>query len=146
MQIELVKVHIRTLIIGVFIISSCISSYAGNLESGRKYKIKRPIYIVGNYDDNSNKTISRQTAHAFLGAAKVATKSYTAFQSEVPTGTIVTIVTKTTRPWYHFFAADTYQVSLYPDVSQGLEVELQLNRGFEGNLDGLNSDIFSPEK
>lgn len=89
--------------------------------------------------------MSRQTAHAYLGAIKVATKSYTAFQTEVPSGTSVTIITKTSRPWYHIFAADTYLVKLDPDLSQGLDVELQLNRGLEGNLDGLNSEIFIRE-
>lgn len=146
MQAVISFCRLNVFLFGTIIYFFSVATFAGDLQNGQSYKISRPIFIVGNFDDSMNKTLSRQTAHAYLHTKRIATKSYTAFQNEVSSGTVMTIVTKTSRPWYHFFAADTYQVSLYPDVSQGLEVELQLNRGFEGNLDGLNADIFSPEK
>lgn len=42
------------------------------------------------------------------------------------------------------FSEKRYLVSLDPDLSQGLDVELAAARGMEGSLDGLNSDYIQP--
>ncbi len=41
-----------------------------------------------------------------------------------------------------FFIANQYFIQLDPDLSRGLDVELELNRGIEGSLDGLNPELF----
>ncbi|BBJ23509.1 hypothetical protein W01_14360 [Candidatus Nitrotoga sp. AM1P] len=66
-----------------------------------------------------------------------------AFQNEVPVGTIMTIIGPAPRVWHLPFFANRYFVRLDPDVSRGLDVVLELNRGIEGGLDGLNSELFS---
>ncbi|MFZ5564796.1 MAG: hypothetical protein ACOZBW_12155 [Thermodesulfobacteriota bacterium] len=54
----------------------------------------------------------------------------------------MTIIGPAPRAWYLPFLANQYFVRLDPDLSRGLDVELELNRGIEGNLDGLNPDLF----
>ena len=97
------------------------------------------------YDNVNNKQLSRDTARAYLESQKLANRYFTAFQSEVPAGTIMTIIGPAPKVWHLPFFADRYFVRLYPDVSCGLDVEIELNRGFEGSLDGLNPELFSRE-
>jgi len=66
-----------------------------------------------------------------------------AFQCEVPAGTIMTIIGKAPKVWHLPFLANRYFVQLDPDLSRGLDIVLELNRGLEGNLDGLNSELFN---
>jgi hypothetical protein len=54
----------------------------------------------------------------------------------------MTIVGPTPKVWYLPFLATRYFVQLAPDPARGLEVELALNRGLEGSLNGLNPDLF----
>ena len=115
---------------------------AGDLMIGKKYKLIKPIYIMGEYKDIGNKMISKETARAFLKTVKLAKRNFTAFQAEVPTGTVITIVKQTNKPWYLYFNSDYYLVTLDPDISRGIEVELPLDNSFKGSLDGLNSEIF----
>lgn len=132
-----------TLAMSIFI---CSIGYADTLQSGSKYKIIRPIYIMGTFNSRREKTLSKNTARAYLDSEKLATKSYTAFQNEVPRETVLTIISLIPNPWYLPFSEKRYLVSLDPDLSQGLDVELAVARGMEGSLDGLNSDIFSRYK
>jgi hypothetical protein len=69
-----------------------------------------------------------------------------AFQYEVPAGTIMTIVGSAPKVWSLPFFADRYFVQLDPDLSRGLDVILELNRGIEGNLDGLNPELFGRQE
>lgn len=131
------------LIIGNFIWSV---GYADTLQPGSKYKIIRPIYIMATYNSRKDKILSKNTARAYLDTEKLATKSYTAFQVEVPRETVMTITSPIPAPWYLPFSEKRYLVSLDPDLSQGLDIELAVARGMEGNLDGLNADIFSRYK
>jgi hypothetical protein len=119
------------------------SGYAKDLKAGQKYKIVKPVYLMGVYDSLNNKTLSKSTARAYLHAQELYKKSYVAFQTEVPIGTVMTIISPAPKPWYLYFYADQYFVKLEPDLSQGLEIKFQLDRGMEGNLDGLNPEIFS---
>lgn len=125
----------------VIFLLSC-TGYAKGLTEGNEYKIIKPVYLIANYNSRSNKTVSKETAEAFLAPNLRAQKSYTAFQSEVPRGTIMTIIGKAPKPWYLYFQGEMYFVKLDPDLSQGLDIIIQLDRGIEGNLDGLNSEIF----
>jgi hypothetical protein len=117
--------------------------YAEELKAGQKYKIVKPVYLIGEYNERSNKSLSKETAKAYLESASRAKMSFTAFQTEVPVGTIMTIISPAPKPWYLYFYADQYFIKLDPDLSQGLEVKFQLDKGMEGNLDGLNPEIFS---
>lgn len=70
-------------------------------------------------------------------------KASVAFQCEVPTGTIMTIIGPAPKVWHLPFLANRYFVRLDPDLSRGLDVVLELNRGIDGSLDGLNPELFS---
>lgn len=122
----------------------CFFSYANEkLQPGRQYKIVSPVYLVAVYDSLNNRQLSRDTARAYLEAVQLARRSYQAFQCEVPAGTIMTIVSPAPKVWHLPFFADRYFVRLEPDLSRGLDIILELNRGMEGNLDGLNPELFS---
>ena len=47
------------------------------------------------------------------------------------------------KVWHIPFFADRYFIQIEPDISGGLDIILELNRGIEGSLDGLNSRLFS---
>ena len=129
------------IIIIYFVLSN--KGYAEILMEGQRYKISKSIYIMGQYNDVKNKKLTKETAVAYLNSVKLATRYFTAFQSEVPAGTIITILSRANKPWYLYFSPDYYFVTLSPDVSQGLDVKLPLIGSFEGSLDGLNSEFFS---
>jgi len=98
------------------------------------------------YEDIENKLLTRETARGYLNAIELYEKRWVAFQSEVPAGTIVTIIGVVPKVWYFPFSSDRYLVRLNPDLSRGLDVELELDRGLEGSLDGLNPEFFIREK
>lgn len=127
----------------LIIVTICNTSYAKELVAGKKYKIIKPVYLTGEYNDRGRKVLSKETAIAYLDSYKYAMKSYTAFKTEVPIGTAMTIIGPAPKAWYLFFQGDFHFVKLDPDLSQGLDIKLQLDRGMEGNLDGLNPEIFS---
>jgi hypothetical protein len=54
----------------------------------------------------------------------------------------MTIISLAPKVWYLPFSAKRYFVRLDPDVSRGLNIELSLDRGLEGILDGLNPELF----
>jgi len=95
------------------------------------------------YDSLNNKTLSRATAKAFLNSEQYYKKSFVAFQCEVPVGTTVTIIGIAPKVWYFPWLARSYLVRLDPDLSHGLDVIVELNRGIEGSLDGLNPNVFA---
>jgi hypothetical protein len=67
-----------------------------------------------------------------------------AFQYKVPVGTIMTIIRPAPKRLPLPFYANRYFVRLDPtDVHSELDVLLELNRGIEGSLDGLNPELFS---
>ena len=131
----------QTLIMMSLIVFS--TSYATDLKAGQKYKIVKPVYLIAEYNSRSDKTLSKDTAIAYLESASRAQMSYMAFQNEVPAGAVMTIIGRAPKPWYLYFQGDIYFVKIDPDMSQGLEIKIQLDRGMEGNLDGLNSEFFS---
>ncbi len=113
-----------------------------DLQSGAKYKNTKPLYIMGVYNSLNNRIISRSTARAYLHTKRYFEKTEVAFQEKVPVGTVMTIIHPAPKVWYLPFLADRYFVQLEPDLSHGLEIVLELNRGMEGSLDGLNSRLF----
>lgn len=136
----------RTTIIFVLfivIIIFCQQVNAEELELGSRFKVIRPIYLMAVYKSLNNRKISRETTDAYLHSRKYYEKSWVAFQSKVPVGTIMTVIGKTPKIWYLPFSADRYFVHLDPDISRGLDIILELNRGIEGELDGLNPELFS---
>lgn len=126
----------------LMVVTLCSPGYAKELKADQKYKIIKPVYLIGEYNDRGNKSVSKDTAKAYLEPSLRAKMSYTAFQTQVPAGTIMTVVEPAPKPWYLYFQGDLYFVKLDPDLSQGLNVIIQLDRGMEGNLDGLNPELF----
>jgi len=115
---------------------------SGQPQSGNRYKIIRPVYLVAGYYSLDNRQVSRETARAYLESEKIHKRSWMAFQCEVPVGTIMTIIGPAPKVWHLPFLANRYFVRLDPDLSRGLDVVLELNRGIEGSLDGLNPELF----
>lgn len=130
------------LLLALWIFGNPAPSTAVDLVLGQKYQIIRPVYLVANYKDRGNKTLSKETAEAFLLRGAIAKKSYTAFQTEVPAGTVMTVLSKTPRNWQIFFHADSYFVKLDPGLSQGLDVQVSFQLGLDGDMDGMNPEIF----
>jgi len=129
------------LVLGLII---CCRAYTSDaLQPKSQYKIIKPIYLMALYNSLNNKVISRETARAYLHAKRYYNKSIVAFQCEIPVGTTMTIAGLAPKVWYLPFLADRYFVQLNPDLSRGLDVVLQLDRGIEGGLDGLNPELFS---
>ena len=117
---------------------------AEEIQPGNRYKVVRSVYLRAAYNSLNNKQLSRETARAYLSRQQLLAKRvWMAFQSEVPVGTIMTIIGPAPKIWHLPFLASRYFVRLDPDVSRGLDVELELDRGFEGGLDGLNPALFS---
>lgn len=124
----------------------CSSSCAKDLQSGNQYKIIRPVYLQAAYYSLDDRRISRETARAYLESARIPQRSWMAFQCEIPAGTVMTIVGPAPKVWHLPFLANRYFVRLNPDLSQGVDVILELNRGIEGSLDGLNPELFDRQK
>ena len=124
----------------------CGISYASEQpQPGNRYMVTKPVYLMAVYDSLNNRQVSRKTARAYLHSIRYYEKASVAFQCEVPVGTIMTIIGPVPKVWYLLFSADQYFVRLDPDLSRGLDVILQLDRGVEGSLDGLNPELFSRE-
>lgn len=122
----------------------CGFSYSGEQpQPGERYRIIRPVYLMAVYDSLNNRQVSRETARAYLHSMRYYEKASVAFQCEVPVGTIMTIIGPAPRVWHLPFFANRYFITLDPDLSRGLDVILELNRGIEGSLDGLNPELFS---
>lgn len=104
MSLNLKKFKVNRLLMSlVMSIFFCCTSYADSLQPGSKYKIIRPIYIMGTFNSRRNKILSKNTARAHLDSEKLATKSYTAFQNEVSRGTVLTVISLIPAPWYFLF-------------------------------------------
>jgi hypothetical protein len=136
-----------TIVFMLFTVSStifCGLSYASEQsQPGNRYKIIGPVYLAAEYYSLNNRQVSRETARAYLESMRTYKKSWVAFQCEVPVGTIMTIIGPAPKVWHLPFFANRYFVRLDPDLSRGLDVILELNRGIEGSLDGLNPELFS---
>lgn len=110
-------------------------------QAGNKYKIIGPVYLSGEYLKLNNRQLNKQAAVGSLTAVQFSGPEV-GFQCKVPVGTIITIVGPAPKVWNLFFLANQYYVRLDPDLSRGLDIELELNRGIEGSLDGLNPELF----
>lgn len=108
---------------------------------GSRYQLIRPIYLMAEYDNLNRREVSREAAR-FLHAERYYDKSWVAFQTEVPVGTIMTTVGPAPKVWRLPFLASRYHVRLQPDPLRELDVLLELGRGVEGNMGGLNPEIF----
>lgn len=139
-----IAVTLFTVIISVILYG--LSYASEELQPGNRYKIIRPVYLMAVYDSLNNRQVSRETARAYLHSMRYYEKASVAFQCEVPAGTIMTILGPAPKVWHLPFLANRYYVRLDPDLSRGLDVVLELNRGIEGNLDGLNPELFSRDE
>ena len=121
---------------------SCGPSRAEEPQPGNRYKIIRPVYLQAAYYSLNNRQVSRETARAYLESQRIHERSWMAFQCEVPVGTIMTVIGPAPKVWHLPFLANRYFVRINPDLSRGLDIVLELNRGIEGHLDGLNPELF----
>lgn len=111
-------------------------------QPGGRYKIIGPMYLSGIYLKLNNRQLNKLSAVGTLTAVKFSGPEV-GFQCKVPVGTIMTIIGPAPKRFPLFFIANQYFIKLDPDLSRGLDVELELNRGIEGSLDGLNPELFS---
>ena len=136
---KIYKIIISCLIAACLLLIFCGFSYASEqLQAGNRYKIIGPVYLSGIYL-NKQASVGSLTAVQFSGPE-------VEFQCKVPVGTIVTILGPAPKRLPLFFYANRYFIQLDPDLSRGLDVVVELDRGIEGNLDGLNPELFSREK
>lgn len=138
------RANIILLALVITAFSSTASASDEDTQPGKRYKIIKPIYLTATYESLNNRKISKETARAYLESKQYAKTSWVAFQCEVPAGTIMTIIGPAPKVWHLPFFAGRYFIRLEPDLSRGLDVILELNRGIEGDMDGLNSELFRP--
>lgn len=135
-----------TIAFTLFTVSStifCGITYAGEQpQAGNRYKIIGPLYLSGIYKNLNNRQLNRDMAVGSLTAVQF-TGPEVGFQCKVPVGTIVIIVGPAPKRLPLFFYANRYFIKLDPDLSRGLDVVLELDRGIEGSLYGLNPKLFS---
>lgn len=86
------------------------------------------------YDSLNNRQISREAARAYLHSMRYHEKASVAFQYEVPAGTVMTIIGPAPKVWHLPFFPDRYYIKLDPDLSRGLDIVVELDRGIEGSL------------
>ena len=118
----------------------CGLSYASEkLQPGNRYKIIGPLYLTGIYDDLNNRKLS----WADLSPVR-SSGPEVAFQRKVPVGTIMFIIGPAQKRVPLPIVANRYFVRLEPtDLPSDINVILELNRGIEGSLDGLNPEFFA---
>lgn len=129
----------------IFILLAVISSMFSGLsyaseepQAGNCYKIIGSVYLIGVYRDLND----RQLSWISLSPVRVSGPEV-AFLRTVPTGTIMTIIGPAPKRIPLPFFANRYFVRLEPaDLPNELDVIVELNRGIEGNLEGLNSELF----
>ena len=109
---------------------------------GNRYKIIGPVYLSGIYLNLNNRQLDRRLAVESLTAVRFSGPEV-AFQRKVPVGTIMTIVGPAPKRVPLPFFANQYFVLLDPtEPPTDLDIILELNRGIEGSLDGLNPELF----
>jgi hypothetical protein len=134
---------VLTALAAIFVLFYGLSYLREELRPGMRYRIVQPIYLVAVYNSLNNRKLGRETARAYLESEKYAIKSEIAFQIKISPGTNMIIVSSAKRVWHLPNLVDQYIVHLDPDPSHGLDVVLDLDRGLEGNLDGLNPALFA---
>jgi hypothetical protein len=142
--LEIVRVSIAFTILTVIGGICCVYSYASEEpQSGSQYRIIGPLYLTGVYRNLNKRQLNRQMAVASLSAVRFSGPEV-AFQREVPIGTIMTIIGPAPKRVLFPFYANQYFVRLdNTDMLTDLDIILELNRGIEGALDGLNPKLFS---
>lgn len=125
----------------------CGSSYASEEpQAGNRYKIVGPVYLAGIYLNLNNRQLTRQLAAGELSPVRYSGPEV-AFQRIVPIGTIMTIIGPAPKRTSLFWLGKkSYFVRLEPastDLPSELDIDIELHRGFEGSLDGLNPELFS---
>ena len=116
------------------------------LQSGAIYKIVRPVYLMGVYENPDAKRAGKDAAVAYLQPEQYAKTRWVVFQCEVPAGTTMKIIgpAPPAKDLLHSYAA--YYVRLAPDPdpvpSRELDVIVQLFKGFADASGGLSAVFF----
>lgn len=106
---------------------------------GSRYKIIGTLYLTGIFRDLNN----RQLSLAHLSPVQ-SSGPEVAFERKVPVGTIMIILGPAPKRVPLPFFAKRYFVRLEPtDLPREIDVIIELYRGVEGSLDGLNPELFS---
>lgn len=137
------SIFVLTLLFGINTFICRINYASEKPQPKNKYKIIRPVYLMAVYNNKKEKQINKKTAQAYLHDERYADRTFVAFQCEVPAGAVMTIVGSAPKVWPLFFLPNRYFIQLDPDYSRGLDIIIELNRGIEGSLDGMNPEIFT---
>jgi hypothetical protein len=140
-RIRIVRIAFSILIF-ISIIFRGLSYASEKPQPESRYNIVGPVYLSGIYRNLNNRQLNKQMAYGTLTAVRFSGPEV-AFQYKVPVGTIMTIIRPAPQRLPLPFYANRYFVRLDPtDVHSELDVVLELNRGIEGSLDGLNPELF----
>ncbi len=131
------------LVIMTCTVSCGLSNSAEDLKPGTQYEIIGSVYLMAVYNSLNDRRLTVSTARAYMHSRQLAEKSFMAFQVKLPEGTIMTIISPAKKVWHIPELVDQYVVRLEPDLSRGLDVVLELDRGIEGDMDGLNPKLFA---
>ncbi|MCB8748976.1 hypothetical protein LHU53_18975 [Rhodoferax sp. U2-2l] len=143
LKAALVHTRIWFMLLALTGATSNTPSYADELQPGNTYKIVGPVYLAGIFKNLNNRQLERGLAVESLTAVQFKGPEV-AFQRKMPQGTTMTIIGPAPKRVPLPFYANRYFVRLDPkDPPSELDVILELNRGIEGSLDGLNPELFS---
>jgi hypothetical protein len=128
----------------IMILMGLASAVAGDaqLQPGTSYKIVRAVYLMAVYESMDEKLAEKGAVRAYLQPERYAKTRWVAFQCEVPTGTIMTIIGPAPPAKDLWNRYDSYYVRLEPDPSRQLDVIVQLFRGFADTSGGLSTEFF----
>lgn len=119
-------------------------TYAGDHpQPGDRYIIVGNIYAIVVYRDLNDRRLNRQLSWVSLVPFRISGPEV-ALTRTVPLGAVLTVLGPAPKRAPLPFLANRYFVRLESvDLPAELDVILQLNRGIEGNLDGLNPALFA---
>lgn len=112
-------------------------------QPGGQYKIIGKVYLNGVYENLNDRRVSKETARVYVSSVRVGKRAWMAFECLIPRGTIITFIGPAPKIWGLPFGASRYFVRLDPDFSRGLDVVIALKTGLDGDIDGLNSQLFA---
>ncbi len=121
-----------------FLSSACSDTPGEGPQIGARYTVNGTLYATGIFSATSNRQLSYvELVPILISGPEVA------FRHFVPIGTTLIFVEALPRRlWMPFFPL-RYKVRLEPtDLPKNVDTILELGRGNEGTLDGLNPNLY----
>jgi hypothetical protein len=113
------------------------------LNPGNQYRIVGPVYLGGIYRNLNDRQLTKEKAFVDISAVRYSGPEV-AFQCKVPPGTTMTILGAAPKVWHLPFLPNRYFVRLAPTIlTLDLDIILELRGTLEGDLDGLNQNLFA---